>query len=194
MSPNTSQPTIAILAGSLRPDGLSAAAAEEAALALPAPFQAARVDFAGFPLYHPGLHLGEPGHPEGEDLPEPVRRAFLTVRDSAGVLIVTPEYNYGIPGGLKNALDWLSRPAYKSVFAGRHVAVMSTSPGPAGGLRAQAALKRVLGGMVAEVFTYPEVGLAGVYSKRGDDGRLQDERARKHVAALVEAFTRRLGA
>ncbi|MCA9576644.1 MAG: NADPH-dependent FMN reductase [Polyangiales bacterium] len=185
---STDPRTIAVFTGSLRPDGVSAATAHSAKAALPAHLRAVDVDFSGFPLYDPRLHLMAPGDPEGADLPEPVRAAFRLVRDSAGVLVVTPEYNYGVPGPLKNALDWLSRPAYKSVFAGRPVAVMSASPSPAGAVRAQGALKTVLGGMMAQVFVYPEVALAGPFSKRGEDGGLADPAARERVTALVQAF------
>lgn len=181
--------TIAVFTGSLRPDGVSAAAAHTAKAALPAHLRAVDVDFGAFPLYDPRLHLAAPGSPDGADLPDPVREAFRTVRDSVGVLIVTPEYNYGIPGGLKNALDWLSRPAYESVFVRRPVAVISASPGPTGGVRAQGALKVVLGGMLASVFAYPELALAGAYAKRGEDGQLAEPLARERVAALVRDFT-----
>ena len=112
----------------------------------------------------------------------------FVVREAAGVVIVTPEYNYGIPGGLKNALDWLSRPGFKSVFAGKRVAVLSVSPSVTGGVRAQGALKTVLGGMVAQVFPFPEVCLAGALAARGDDGGLADAGSRERVAGLVQAF------
>jgi chromate reductase len=120
--------TLALFTGSLRPDGVSAAAAHSVKSVLPGHLQAVDVAFGGFPLYDPRLHLGPLGSPDGADLPEPVRSAYFVVREAAGVMIVTPEYNYGIPGGLKNALDWLSRPGFKSVFAGKRVAVLSVSP------------------------------------------------------------------
>ena len=60
------------------------------------------------------------------------------VGDADGLLIATPEYNYGIPGVLKNAIDWLSRPAFKSVLAGKPVAIIGASPSVVGTARAQA--------------------------------------------------------
>jgi chromate reductase len=180
--------TLALFTGSLRPDGVSAAAAHSVKSVLPGHLQAVDVAFGGFPLYDPRLHLGPLGSPDGADLPEPVRSAYRVVRDAAGVIIVTPEYNYGIPGPLKNALDWLSRPGFKSVFAGKRVAVLSVSPSPTGGVRAQGALKTVLGGMVAQVFPFPEVALAGPFAARGDHGGLAEAAARERVAALVNAF------
>lgn len=184
-----SQPiSLAIFTGSLRPDGVSAATTHSVKAALPAHVQPVDVPFRGFPLYDPRLHLGPLGSADGADLPEPVRSAYFQVRDAAGVVIVTPEYNYGIPGGLKNALDWLSRPGFKSVFAGKRVAVLSVSPSVTGGARAQGALKTVLGGMVAQVFPFPEVCLAGAAAARGDDGGLADAGSRERVAGLVTAF------
>jgi len=64
----------------------------------------------------------------------------------------------------------------------------SVSPSPAGGVRAQGALKTVLGGMVAQVFPFPEVALAGTFAARGDDGGLAEPAARERVAALMHAF------
>ena len=84
--------TLALFTGSLRPDGVSAAAAHSVKSVLPGHLQAVDVAFGGFPLYHPGLHLGPLGSPDGADLPEPVRSAYRVVRDAAGVIIVTPEY------------------------------------------------------------------------------------------------------
>ncbi|MCB9626800.1 MAG: NAD(P)H-dependent oxidoreductase [Sandaracinaceae bacterium] len=180
--------TLALFTGSLRPDGVSAAVTHSVKAALPAHVTPVDVAFGGFPLYDPRLHLGPLGSPDGADLPEPVRSAYLAVRAAAGVVIATPEYNYGVPGPLKNALDWLSRPAFKSVFAGKPVAVISASPSVTGGVRAQGALKTVLGGMVARVFPYPEVALAAGHAARGEDGGLADAGARARVAELVHAF------
>lgn len=185
---STDTRTIAIFTGSLRPDGVSATAAQSVKAALPAHLRPVDIDYSEFPLYDPRLHLSAPGDADGADLPAPVRAAFRRVRDSVGVVIVTSEYNYGVPGPLKNALDWLSRPAYKSVFAGCPVAVLSASPSPTGGVRAQTSLKSILGGMVARVFVYPDVTLAGAATTRGEDGGLADAAAYARVSALVHAF------
>lgn len=185
---STAPLALALFTGSLRPDGVSAAVTHSVKAALPAHVQTVDVAFGGFPLYDPRLHLGPLGSPDGADLPEPVRTAYFAVREAAGVVIATPEYNYGIPGPLKNALDWLSRPGFKSVFAGKRVAVISVSPSVTGGVRAQGALKTVLGGMVAQVFPFPEVTLAGAFAARGDDGGLADAGSRERVATLVNAF------
>ncbi|MBV1862353.1 MAG: NAD(P)H-dependent oxidoreductase, partial [Nannocystaceae bacterium] len=93
--------------------------------------------------------------------PASVTEFKRAVAAADAVLIATPEYNYGIPGPLKNALDWASRPAYRSVFAGKKVALMGAAASVVGTARAQAHLKLVLLGMVAEVFPHPELLVGG---------------------------------
>ena len=107
-----------------------------------------------------------------------------SIADSDAVLIATPEYNYGIPGVLKNALDWASRPAYRSVFAGKPVAIVSASPSIVGGVRAQAHLKLVLLGMASQVFPHPEFLVTQAHRKF-EDGQLSDEETRDHLAKLL---------
>ena len=109
------------------------------------------------------------------------------VAQADGVLIVTPEYNYSIPGGLKNALDWLSRPAYQSVFAHKPVGVVSISAGPVGGARAQAHLKTVLGGMVAQVFPHPELAI-GSANTRIEQGEVTDPSTEQLLLDYVNRF------
>lgn len=74
-----------------------------------------------------------------------------------GVVFVTPEYNYSLPGVLKNAIDWASRPAFESAFKGKPCMVISLSGGALGGVRAQAHLKYVLDAMLAQVFACREI-------------------------------------
>lgn len=109
------------------------------------------------------------------------------VRSADAVLIVTPEYNYSVPGALKNALDWLSRPAFQSVFAGKPVGVLSVSPGAVGGARAQAHLKNVLLGMAAQVFPHPDVAI-GAARERIQDGRIVQEDTRILLERYSKAF------
>jgi len=99
------------------------------------------------------------------------------------VLIATPEYNYGIPGVLKNALDWASRPAYKSVFANKPVSLLGASPGPVGTVRAQGQLKQVLLGMLSDIYPCPELAINLAAGKFDQAGLVIDE-------ALNTALTR----
>src|SRR5690606_26078384 len=86
-----------------------------------------------------------------------VARFIGEVSSADGVVFVTPEYNYSVPGLLKNAIDWASRPAYASVFKGKPCFVVTTSGGVLGGARAQAHLKYILNGMLAKVFVCKEI-------------------------------------
>jgi len=87
------------------------------------------------------------------------------IAESDGILIATPEYNHGVPGVLKNALDWASRPAFNSCFKGKPVSIISSSPAFTGGVRAQYQVRETLISMYAHMVTGPEVVLGGVNTK-----------------------------
>src|SRR5271157_3981571 len=97
---------------------------------------------------------------EGERRPEPVKALLAAIADSDGLVLCAPEFNHSIPGVLKNALDWASRPAFTSVIAYKPVAIMTTSRGALGGARCLDHLRVALDSMLARV------ALA-----RGDDHR-----------------------
>jgi chromate reductase len=88
-----------------------------------------------------------------------------SVEESDGVLIATPEYNHGIPGVLKNALDWASRPAFQSCFKNKPVSIISSSLAFTGGVRAQYQLRETLIAMQAHLVVSPEVVIGGVHTK-----------------------------
>ena len=87
------------------------------------------------------------------------------VRVSDGIVIATPEYNHGIPGVLKNALDWASRPAFASCFRGKPVLIITSATGDTGGVRAQHQLRETLASMLAQVVPGREILLARVQSR-----------------------------
>ncbi len=126
---------------------------------------------------------------DDEHRPAAVEAWKQRIAEADALVIATPEYNYGIPGGLKNALDWASRPAYRSVLRGKPVAIMSASPSAVGGARGQAHLKQVLLGVVAEVFPYPELLVGGAHHKLVD-GKLVDDDTRTRVTAMLTDFVR----
>ena len=137
-------------------------------------------DLHEIPLYDADL--------EDEDALAPVESFKAAIAEADAVLIATPEYNYGIPGVLKNAIDWASRPAYRSVFAGKRVAIMSASLSAVGGVRAQGQLKQVLLGMASEVFPYPEVAVSRA-SGKFEEGRLVDEETREILSKMLVGLT-----
>ena len=104
------------------------------------------------------------------------------------MLIATPEYNFGPPGPLKNAIDWASRPAYRSVFRDKPVGVIGASGSVVGTARAQGQLKQVLLGMASQVFPYPEL-LVGNAAQRFDErGQLTDDETRQRLTAYLRDF------
>jgi chromate reductase, NAD(P)H dehydrogenase (quinone) len=122
-----------------------------------------------------------------EDLEEPagVSRLNRAVAESDGVLIVTPEYNHGVPGVLKNALDWASQPFQKSVFRHKPVSVISTSLAFTGGVRAQHQLRETLHSMLAIVVPGPEVVLGGIHTKFANDA-LVDEKVLLYILRALK--------
>ena len=117
--------------------------------------------------------VADPGllpHYNADIADDPAVAAFAAqVREADGVVFVTPEYNYSVPGVLKNAIDWASRPAYQSGFRGKRCFCMSVSGGAMGGVRAQSHLKYILNGMLAEVFPWQEI-VVSTAPKRMTDG------------------------
>jgi chromate reductase len=91
------------------------------------------------------------------------------IAESDGVLITTPEYNHGVPGVLKNALDWASRPVYESCFKNKPVSIISSSKAFTGGVRAQYQLREALISMHAHLVMGPEVVVGGVHAKLAED-------------------------
>lgn len=95
------------------------------------------------------------------------------IKEADGLVFVVPEYNYSIPGVLKNAIDWASRPAFESVFKGKPCFVITISGGALGGVRAQSHLKYVLNAMLANVFVCKEI-VVPMANAKVDDGVMTD--------------------
>jgi len=155
------------ISGSLRKASFSTSIlkllAERAAPAI----QIQVVTLESIPLYNEDLDT-KPGIPAVADL-----KRIIT--ESDGVLITTPEYNHGVPGVLKNALDWLSRPVFESCFVNKPVSIISSSLAFTGGVRAQYQLREALISMHAHLVMGPEVVLAGIHTKLAEDA-YQDEK------------------
>jgi len=117
--------------------------------------------------------------------PEPVRALKAAIREADGLLVVTPEYNYSIPGVLKNAVDWASR-APERVLNDKPAAILGATPGMGGTIRSQDVLRRALD--MAHVMHNPEVFVARAHEKFDAEGRLTDETTRKLVGRLLAAF------
>src|SRR5574341_2511016 len=125
---------------------------------------------------------------EAKGAPEPVRALKGAIREAGAVLFCTPEYNWSVPGVLKNAIDWVSRPAAETPLARKPVAILGASPGAVGAARAQQHLRLVLASNGALVLPGPEVLVARCQEKFDASGRLADEATRKFVGRLLQAL------
>jgi chromate reductase len=172
------------ISGSLRRRSYNAGLLDAVGELLPANTTLQRLDIR-LPLYDADLDV-EGGPPD-------VAAFKAAIGAADAVLIATPEYNYGIPGPLKNAIDWASRPAYRSPFAGKKTAILGASISTVGTARAQGQLKQVLLGMAAEVFSHPEVLVATAKTKFDAEGRLTDEATREALGKMVTAFVAWVG-
>ncbi len=123
-----------------------------------------------------------------QPMPEIVRRFKEKIKSADAILISTPEYNYSIPGYLKNAIDWASRPYGDNSFEGKPVALMSSSLGMLGGSRAQYHLRQVLVFLDMHPLNRPEVMVSAVHEKLDSDGKLKDEKTREKIAELLVAL------
>jgi len=132
------------ISGSLRRGSLNSALLRAAAEQLPAGIELVEFDrLSDVPPYDEDVELAA--------TPAAVEQLRAAVRDADAVLIATPEYNHSIPGQLKNALDWVSRPAGKSALNGKPAAAIGASTGMFGAVWAQAELRKVLGAMGGRV-------------------------------------------
>jgi len=104
------------------------------------------------------------------------------------ILFATPEYNYSIPGGLKNAIDWASRPYGESAWLGKPAAVMGASVGNMGTSRAQYHLRQVLVTLDMPVVNQPELMIANAATRFDQNGRLTDEATRQFISKLLAAL------
>jgi chromate reductase len=147
--------------------------------------------FADFPLYNADTQAAS-------GFPAAVTALADAIRAADAVIICTPEYNFSVPGGLKNAIDWVSR-LPDQPFAGKLVAIQSASPGPLGGARVQYELRRMLVFLDAFALNKPEVFVGSCASKFDEKtGALTDATTRDFVkqqlAALATFISRHGGA
>jgi chromate reductase, NAD(P)H dehydrogenase (quinone) len=120
--------------------------------------------------------------------PEPVADMKKFVGGADALLISTPEYNYGVPGVLKNAIDWASRPSGNCVLNRRPAALMGCSPGLGGTIRCQHALRQTFVFTETYVMLQPEIKIPSVTPMFDTTGRLSDENTRQHIKKFLDAF------
>src|SRR5687768_5494827 len=122
---------------------------------------------------------------EAAGIPDSVQTLKRTVEGADGVLFVTPEYNRSVPGALKNAIDWASRPYGQTSFNGKPVGVVGSSVGPVGTAVAQSELRHITLFQNARVMGQPEVYVANVSEVFGQDGELLSDRWGKNLTEYM---------
>lgn len=176
---------VAGIAGSLRRGSHSRAVLAAIRDMLPAGSRFSEIDPGAIPHYSVDLDTDTP--------PEPVRAARQTVASADLLLLVVPEYNHGIPGVLKNTLDWLSRPAFSSCAQGRTVMFVTLSEGALGGVRAQSQLRETLASMLCVLPPMREIAITGVGHKLDGD-TITDPATAGFIAESLRCVLATLGA
>jgi chromate reductase len=175
--------TISILGivGSLRKASYNQAALIAAQKLVPAGVTLTLTGIQDIPVYNQ----------DGENtLPASVLEFKQQIRAADAVLFATPEYNYSLPGGLKNAIDWASRPYGESAWAGKPAAILGASVGSFGTARAQYHLRQILVALDMPVVAQPEVMIGNASRKFDQNGVLVDEDTCEFIRKLLVALVR----
>ena len=173
--------------GSLRRASFNRAALHAAQELVPLDVELEFFDLEGIPPFN---------EDDERSLPARVSELKAKIREADAILFATPEYNYSIPGVLKNAIDWASRPYGDNAWDDKPVAVMGASVGATGTARAQYHLRQTFIFLNMHPLNRPEVMISNAAQRFDANGRLVDPVSRKLVEQLLEelaAWTRRLG-
>jgi chromate reductase, NAD(P)H dehydrogenase (quinone) len=170
---------VAVIVGSLRKESFSRKLAKAIAAVAPTNLTFDFVEIGALQHFNQDLEATPPA--EWTAFREAVKAADA-------VLFVTPEYNRGIPGVLKNAIDVASRPYGKSSFIGKPTGIISNSPGPLGGVSAAKTLQNVLPGITGPILGQPEIYLNGVGDAFDDKGELTKDSLKTVLKQYIDAY------
>ena len=133
---------------------------------------------------------GIPGFSQDEERQPPPKVVDFKnrIRAADAILFVTPEYNYGLPGVLKNAIDWASRPYGDSAWNGKPAAIISAALSMGGGVRAQYQLRQSFVFLNVEAVLQPEVAIGNASERFDEQGNLKDETSKKLIGQLLQAL------
>jgi chromate reductase, NAD(P)H dehydrogenase (quinone) len=175
------------IAGSLRRESFNRAALRAATQLVPEGASIETVELDGIP----GFNQDDEQQP-----PAQVTELKKRIREADAILIVTPEYNYSIPGVLKNAIDWASRPYGDSAWNGKPAAIMGASVGTIGTARAQYHLRQMMVFLNMFPINQPEVMIGNASERFDAEGNLTDDQTKEFIRQLLQNlvdWTRRLG-
>ena len=167
------------IAGSLRKGSYNKSALHVAREFVPKGHSLDILDLEGIPGFNQDLE---------QAFPSPAREFKAKVKAADAILIVTPEYNYSVPGVLKNAIDWASRPYGDSAWNGKPVAIMGASLGMLGTARAQYQLRQMFVFLNMFPLNQPEVMIANASEKFDEQGNLKDPYTVQKIKELLEAL------
>lgn len=168
------------ISGSLRKDSFNTAALCACSELLPPGVTLSVFDLAVIPLYNEDVRA--------QGFPAPVQEFREQIRAADALLIATPEYNYSIPGVLKNAIDWASRPP-EQPFDGKPIALIGATPGGLGTSRAQYHLRQVFIYLNGLMLNRPEVFISGAPTKFDVHGKLTDAATAENLGKMLVALT-----
>ncbi|HEY7713893.1 MAG TPA: NAD(P)H-dependent oxidoreductase [Candidatus Binatia bacterium] len=174
------------IAGSLRRESYNRAALRAAAQLVPRDASLDIVELDGIP----GFNQDDEKNP-----PAKILELKNRIRKADAILIVTPEYNYSVPGVLKDAIDWVSRPYGDNAWTGKPVAIMGASIGTIGTARAQYHLRQMFVFLNMFPINQPEVMIGNAAERFDGEGNLTDETTKDHIRRLLQSlveWTRRL--
>ncbi|MGE8357902.1 MAG: NADPH-dependent FMN reductase [Microvirgula sp.] len=171
--------TVAVLVGSLRKESYNRRFALALSRLLPADFRLEFVDIGTLPLYNQDLD---------SQLPAAAVHFKQQIEAADALLFVTPEYNRSVPGVLKNALDWGSRPWGKNSWVGKPAAVAGTSPGAIGTALAQQHLRNILAYLDVQVLGQPEIFLQYKDGLIDDAGQIGNDDTRAYLQGFADRY------
>ena len=167
------------IVGSLRKDAINRLALKAAQELMPMGASLTLIELQGIPMYNQDTEI---------TLPAAVLEFKRRILAADGILFGTPEYNYSVPGMLKNAIDWASRPYGQSAWTGKPTAIMGASPGNMGSARAQYHLRQILVSLDMPVVNMPEVMISNASQLFDAQGKLNDEPTRARIHKLLDAL------
>ena len=169
------------ISGSLRKNSVNSGLLRAAQKVTPPEMVLSVFDLGSIPMYNEDVLA--------QEIPETVREFKSKIAASDALLIATPEYNYSVPGVLKNAIDWASRPPKDSPLNGKPLAIMGAG-GVMGTVRAQMSLRQIAVFTNMYPLNKPEVLVSRAHEKFDTEGNLKDEPTLQSIRSLLEALVR----